>query len=597
MASTANTLVLSDLSVDFDSFVDQFQNWLNQTQTWKGNLTVKTSATLIQLGASVGTFMQGRLTRVYEDAFPETAQSDDAVRSAVQMQGLRMARYLPAQLLGTLTSPFDVTLPVLTQFTCGGGYFFNRDVIQLKANVASTVTLYQGNIVQYVMSGLGTPLQAYISSESDFSVSDQDVQVQVNGVIIPKTFGGLWNFDGLPAYGDLTLPDGRALIQFGNTGGQSGQFGTIPQVNDIVVITYPITTGAAGNNLTTINKSIATTGFASITGTATANPTGGANDTPIQAYKNVASGGFGTYSSAVTKPQYQATIATYPGIIDAVTQAQREINPQALQWMNVIRVSGLTQSPWTQAQKKSFTDYCQSVTMYAPYFLWIDPIAMPRDVALDVYCFNSAVLETVETDVTNAIQALFAPRPGLLMTNFYLSDLEDACKNSNSGSMISYIITNQPTGSMVVTAPESPQITYSLVPGGGTLGPLVYAYSVSTILTTGEEGPPANWVFPQITSATGGYSVSLTWPAVANAANYKIWGRAAGSIGLLAEVAATTTTFVDNGSLTPTGAPPNTISTAPIRYNSLNSLTVNVYYAERQQRLPSSTLPTRQSNG
>lgn len=597
MASTDNTLVLSDLTVDFDQFVDQFQNWLDQTQTWKGNLTVKTSATLIQLASSVGTFMQGRLTRVYEDAFPETAQSDDAVRSAVQMQGLRMARYLPAQMTVTLTSPFDITVPVLSQFTCGGGYFFNRAVIQLPANVPTDVTLYQGNIVQYVMPGLGTPLQAFISPEGSFSVSDQDVQVQVNGVIIPKTFGGLWNNDGLPGYADLTLPDGRALMQFGNTGGQSGQFGTIPQINDIVVITYPQTTGEAGNNLATINKTVSLTGFGTINGIATSNPTGGANDTPIQAYKNVASGGFGTYSSAVTKSQYQATIATYPGIVDAVTQAQREINPQALQWMNVIRVSGLTQSPWTQAQKKDFTDFCQSVTMYAPYFLWVDPIAIPRDVSIDVYCFNSAVLETVKKDVTNALQSLFAPRPGLLMTNFYLSDLEDACKASASGSMISYVIINTPTGSMIVTAPQSPQITYQLLPGGGSLGPLVYAYSVSTILTNGEEGPPSNWVFPQITSSLGGYGINLTWPAVANAANYKIWGRSAGGIGLLTEVGANVLSFTDNGSLTPSGAPPNTISELPIRYNSLNSLTVNTFYAERQQRLPTSTLPTRQSNG
>lgn len=597
MASPDNTLTLSTLTVDFDQFVQQFQNWLDQTQTWKGNLTVKTSATLIQLGASIGTFMQGRVTRVYEDAFPETAQSDDAVRSAVQMQGLRMARYLPAQLTATLTSPFDVTLPVLSQFTCGGGSFFNRDVIQLLGGVATPVTLYQGSIVQYVMPGLGTPLQAFISPEGDFSVSDRDVQVQLNGIIIPKTFGGLWNFDGLPAYADLTLPDGRALAQFGNIGGNSGQFGTIPQVNDIVVITYPITTGAAGNNLTTNNKTVSVTGFASITGTATANPTGGANDTPIQAYKNVASGGFGTYSSAVTKSQYQATISTFPGIIDAVTQAQRELNPQALKWMNVIRVSGLTQSPWTQAQKKEFTDYCQTVTMYAPYFLWIDPIAIPRDVSIALFCFNSAVLATVQADVTAAITALFAARPGLLMTNFYLSDLEDACKNCPSGSMISYIRINSPSGPMVVTAPDSPLITYQLQPGGGTLGPLVYAYSVSTVLTTGEEGPPSNWVFPQVTAAVGGYAIQLTWPAVSGAANYKIWGRSAADVGLLIEVPATTLTFTDNGSLTPAGDPPNTISELPIRYNSLNSLVVTANFSERQQRLTSQALPTRQSNG
>lgn len=596
MASAQNTLVLSDLTLDFDQFVDQFQTWLDTTSTWKGNLTIKTSATLIQLEASIGAFMTGRLSRAYEDAFPETAQSDDAVRSTVQMQGLRMARYLPAQMTATLTSPFDVTLPVLTQFSCAGTSFFSRDVITLAGGIATAVTLYQGTLVQYTMPGLGTPLQAFVSEETGFTVSDLDVLVQVNGVTIPKTYGGLWNYDGLPAFADLTLPDGRLIVQFGNTGGISGQFGTIPQINDSVVLTYPITTGASGNGITTTGKSISIVGFSAITGVSTANPTGGADDTPIIAYKNVASGGFGTYSSAVTKSQYLATLATYPGIVDVVTQAQREIDPSALKWMNVIRVSALTQSPWSQAQIKTFTDYAQTVSMYAPYFLWQAPIAVPRDVSIDLYCFNSAVLDTVQTNAITSLQALFAPRPGLLMTDFFVSDLEQVAFNSSPG-MISYMIVNAPTGSMIVTAPPSPQITYLLVPGGGTLTELVYAYSVSTTLIDGEVGPPSNWVFPQITTPSGSYGITLTWPAVFNAASYQIWGRAAGSIGLLATVSASTLTFTDDGSITPTGSPPNTISELPIRYNSLNSLTVNVFYAERQQRIDSTSLPTRTSNG
>lgn len=592
MADT--TLVLSDMTADVTQFIQQFQTYLTNRPVWQGNLTTQTSQTLIELISSVGAFAQARLIREAEDVFSETAQSDNAIRSITQMQGLRMARYLPASVPTLLTSPVSVSLAPLTQFNCAGNYFFNRDQVTLQAGTPTTVTLYEGRVFSYTMQGLGTENQTFVGAEGGFVISDRDTIVQINSVMVPKSYGGLWNFDGLPGFSDITMSDGRMLLQFGNLGGLKGQFGSIPGVNDNVVVSYPVTKGESGNNLVTMNKAVTVAGFPTISGTATDNPSGGANDKPVIAYKNIAAGGFGTYSSAVTKSQYQSIIGTYPGIVDAVTQAQREINPQDYRWMNVIRVSGLTTSPWTQDQIKSFTDYCQSVTMYAPYFLWQDAIAVPRDVVLDVYVFNTAIPSQVQTAVENAVTALFAPRPGLLMTNFYISDLVETAVNSSPG-LISYVIPQSPTGSMIVTAPESPPITYTLIPGGGSLGSLVYAYAVSTTLNTGEVGQPSSWVFPQIISTTSNYGIQLAWPAVYNAQSYQIWGRKSGSLGLLASVPASTLTFVDDGTITPSGNPPSGIADTPIRYNKLNSLQVNVFYAERQQRVEGD--PTRLSNG
>jgi hypothetical protein len=607
MADT--TLVLSDLTADVNQFAAQFELYLQQKPTWVGNLTTQTSQTLIELISTVGAFAQGRIIREAEDAFAETAQSDSAVRAITTMQGLRMTRYLPASMSVTLTSTSGVvSLPPLTQFNCAGNYFFNRTQITIDPSNPSgnTVTLYEGKISSYSMSGLGTERQTWPSPEDSFVVSDRDVLVQVNGVLIPKAYGGLWEFDGLPGYADITMSDGRALLQFGNLGGNTAQFGdinqfgTIPGVNDNVVISYPVTLGASGNNLVTSGKAVTITGFPLITGIALGNPSGGANDNPVIAYKNVASGGFGTYQSAVTKSQYVAMIATYPGIIDAVTQSQREIDPGDVRWMNVIRVSGLTSPQWTMAsaaaQIQDFTNYCQTVSMYSTYFLWQDPIAVPRTVSMDVYIFNSAIPAQVQTAVQTAISNLFAPRPGLLMTNFYPSDLIEAAFNSSPGA-ISYINVNAPTGPMIVTAPESPIPTYTILDAGGSLAEGVYAYGISTTLTDGEVGTPVNWVFPQITSATNASQVQLNWPAVSDAASYQIWGRSADvGVGLLANISAGTLTFTDNGSITPTTPLDSSIANVPIRYNSLGSLTVNVYYAERQQRYDSSD-PTRMSGG
>jgi hypothetical protein len=594
MSSVTTIFTLSDLSQDFDQFVVQFQTQLQNSPTWVGNLTTQTSETLIEYISTVGTFAQGRITRTYEDAFAETAQSDDAILSIAQMQGLRLSRYLPAQMTCVLNSTITVSLAPLTQFQCAGSYFYNNEAITIVSGTPLNTTLYEGQVYFNAMNGLGTERQLWVSQQDDFVISDQDVYVQINGQFIPKSYGNLWNYDGQPAYSDSTLSDGRLVIQWGNLGGVNGQFGTIPQVNDLVIVSYPVTLGANGNSLQTAGSSITAQGFVTITGTSSENPSGGANQTPIIAYKNVASGAFGTYSSAVTKSQYQALIATFPGIVDAVTQAQREIDPGDVRWMNVVRVSALTTSPWSQAQITEFLNYCQSVTMYAVYFLWQEAIAVPNAVDVDVYIYNSAIPTQVQSAATTAITNLFAPRPGILMTNFYLSDIEQVIFNSNPG-LIDYVNINAPGGPMIVTSPTSPQITYTIDPGAGTLGPGVYSYSVSTTLTTGAVGFPTTWAFPQIISGTNN-AITLTWPAIFQAASYEVWGRSAeGTLGLIATVTSPTVTFVDTGSITPVGPLPNS-SGFPIQYNSLSSLTVNVFYSARQQVNPGSD-PTRLLGG
>lgn len=467
-------ITLSDTTVDQGQFVAQFQNRLATTQTWSAGLTTQTSQTLIEYISAVGTFITAKIVRAVEDSFPETAQSDSAIRSIANMQGLRIARMLPATMQVTATSASLQVIPPFTQWSAGGYSWFNAQPITLQPNVAQTVTLKEGRVVQNQLSGLGTDLQAYITAEDAFSVSDQDVVVSINSQNLNKVFGPLWNYPGVKAYTDLTLNDGRAVLQFGSQG-----YGAVPGVNDIVDVVYAVTQGATVNGANLAGVRVSCNPLPTINATAVSNPSGGADTKPVVAYKNFAAGSFGTYSSGVTKAQYQALVNNYPGIIDASTQAQREINPSALKWMNVIRVSALTTSPWNQQQVQDFLNYMQNITMYTTKFIWQDPVKVERDVEIEIYCFNSVnSLSDVENNVASAITNLFSPRPGILMTDFFLSDLEQSAMNAAPGQ-ISYVIVKKPTDSMLVTPPTSPQITYTVVPSGGSLTPLLYSYSVS----------------------------------------------------------------------------------------------------------------------
>lgn len=654
------TLIVLDLvqlnlpTVDQDQFVQQFQAKLATSGTWSYGLATQTSQTLIEYVSAVGTLMTAKIVRAVEDAFPETAQSDSAIRAIVNMQGLRISRMLPAAMQITATSNIAQTIPPFTQWSAGGYSWFNSQPVVFQPNVAQTVTLKEGQVVTNQVTGLGTDLQAWISNDDQFTVSDQDVVVSIGSQDLYKTFGPLWNYQGIKAYSDLTLSNGRLVVQFGAQG-----YGAVPSPSDVVTIVYAKTQGATvnGANLAGARVTCAIAA-SSLTATVVSNPSGGADTKPTVAYKNFAAGSFGTYSSGVTKAQYSSLVNNYPGIIDAYTQAQREINPSDVKWMNVIRVSALTSSPWTQQQVQDFTRYMQSVTMYSPQFVWQAPVPIPRDVEMEIYCYNSVnSLSDTENTVEAAIQALFAPRAGILMTNFYNSDLERTAFNAVPGQ-ISYIIIKEPTSPMIVTAPLSPQITYTVIPSGGSLSQLLYSYSVSVdapspsqwlrglinastnpswpvateageywvisvagtvagnavavgdqVLATSpttftivpeatngviDVGVPANWVNPEVTQS--GSRVQLDWSAnpVQDALRYHLWGRRAGYLGILATLPATQTAYTDVGGPDPTPQPVGVQSDTLIRYNSLNSLKVTAFYANRQNNV---LLPVRNPLG
>jgi hypothetical protein len=637
---------LLDSTVDQAQFVAQFESDLATSDTWSTGLTTQTSQTLIEFISAIGTFLTSRVNRAVEDAFPETAQSDSAIRAIVNMQGLRLARKLPAVAPATLTSTVTQTLPPFTQISGGGYNWFTKDSMTLTANVPVTAALREGLVVSTSLSGLGSDLQTWVSVDDSFTVSDQDVLVQLNGTDLTKAFGALWNYPGQSAYADSTLSDGRLNIQFGAQG-----YGTVPGVNDVVTVIYAKTQGATVNGANLTGVSLNGSSVSNLTGVFTANASGGANEKSTFAYKNFAAGSFGTYSSAVTKSQYAATVSGYPGIVDAVTQAQREINPAALEWMNVIRVSALTSSTWTQPQIDEFLAYLQSVTMYSPKFLWQTPVPISNNVDVSVYCFNSVnSLDDVQAKVTAAIQNLFSIRPGILMTDLFVSDIVETAFNAAPGQ-ISYVIVNQPTGPMIVTSPLSPSITATIIPGTGLITPGVYAYAVAvdaaapspnfvgyynpvttpgfpiggsepgnywivsengtlatggfpvyrgdvitagspfgTSYTIGHPGPdylfdhgtPTKWINPQVLTTSEGIVIDWSSNPVANALTYNVWGRRSGFLGIIASVDASTLHYLDVGGADPTPLAFGAVSDTLIRYNTLNSLNVSVSYSTRQ---------------
>ena len=606
----AKQLIISDMSMDFDQFVSDFENYLQKKGSWKGNLTTMTGQTLIELVAALGTYDQTKINRAFQDCFAETAASDSAIRACAVMQGVRMTRRLPAQIEAQITAPRGLVIPAYSQFQCAGYSFFNRDAFQFLDDegdtVTLTVTLYQGEVVIYNVTGNGTNLQAWVSPEDNFVVSDQDVKVSVNDEEIPVSYAGLWNYKNQPACQDLTTSTGRLTIHFGTNEMVASRssdlteiepitYGTVPGINDTIIITYCTTEGANGNNYITINNSISIDGYEDVEGTALTNPRYGAAEKSTLTYKNNTASSFGTYGSAVTKSQYSAIVNTYPGVIDTITQAQREINPGDLQYMNVIWVTGVTTEPWDAKKKQEFCKWCEKQSMYSTRFVWVDAEEVPRNISMRVYCFNSAVLTDVENNVKQALLDLFKARPGILMTNIYRSDIINAALRSDEN--ISYVTLEEPTVDFIVTPPTAPLLSFVINDnkGGKNFEAGQYAYCVTMVNQDNIESTKDNWVHPLITEDMKNPTITLNWYDDPYAKEYRIYGRIAEHAGYMATVQAGTSTWTDNGTVTPDESKFSLGKQVDIKYNSLNvidNLTVTCSYAERQQRLDNS-LPVR----
>jgi len=87
-------------------------------------------------------------------------------------------------------------------------------------------------------------------------------------------------------------------------------------------------------------------------------------------------------------------------------------------------------------------------------------------------------------------------------------------------------------------------------PTGGFLSASTYSYQVSALSGAGET-LATNIVTIVIASGTTTNEVVLTWNPVIGATGYDVYGRVAGTIGLLATVGGATTTFTDTGAIMP----------------------------------------------
>jgi hypothetical protein len=570
-------LSLSALNPSPDAIKAQLRSYLNGTRTWDSAVNSPVGDVILSIIAAVGALDQAKILRAHQESFRETALSDSSLYALADSSGIRIVRKSPATCTALITSTkASILLPAYSSFEYAGNFLFTREAYVLPINTPTTINLYEGQVIVNTSQGLGVDYSSFVTTEDSFLVSDSDVQVTINGNLIEKTYDGIWTLQGIAGYQDRTLPDGRTMLLFGNAHG-----GSKPLTTDLVGIQYVVTKGLDANNINLYGRTINLITDATVTGSITSLFSNGTNERSALEYKNLPYPVYGTFSSAITRSQFITSAVEYPGVVDAITYAQREINPKSLSWLGVIRIALLTNTVWTTSNKSAFIQYMKDRCLYGTEILLETPDPDLVDIQVKLYCYSWANLTQVEQDVSNALDNMFALRAGLLGYDFYKTDISQTIQNASKG--IEYFEVTSPVDNIITSVRTVNYPEATIVSTGGSLAIGSYTYGIAVDLGYGL-GAPLNWTDVSITVA--GSQIQLAWEAVSGATSYVVYGRqytGPGTLGQLSTLTSVVTSFTDDGSTIP-GSVPLDSNDFTTRYAKLNSKTITSLYSNRGTR-------------
>lgn len=576
MATTPQNIIkLSTVQPDYALIVAQFDAVLPAQTAWQDMYYGATGQAVLRYIASVGNLDQYAIEHAYRESF-RSARLDSSVMGQARLLGVRAPRRTPASLTCTLSVPPGTirTIPAYSQMTVAGTLVFNRQAIVFDGSTTSLsdVVLYEGTITSFTLRSDGSQYQLFVSKDSNYSVSDLDVQVFINNVAVQVVQRPLWLYKDTPAVEDSTTPTGQLQLMFGD-----GTYGIQPSTGNAVVITYATTAGASGDNASLNGQNVTVNGISDVTGVTTSGLSGGTDQRPVGYFRQLSPQLFSAHDSATRKEEMSAVASSYPGVVDAQVLGQRDIAPADNRFMNLLAVSLLTTTGTMSAYEwDQFTKWFYQRINYPARAFRSDPQPILANIKADVYCQGTASdLNAVKADVVTALQSLFAARAGIINTNIYISDIINEITDSNSAIEYVDLITPQLP---IISQIAPPTIALTPVPGVGVLPAGQYSYAVTVVTTQGES--LASNFGSVYTTAAGGVQINWNPNTSTSLLGYKVYGRTAINSGLIASVGPGVTSFVDDGSIIPQQAAP-VVSTAGLYYPKLGTLEINMFYTNR----------------
>lgn len=306
-----------------------------------------------------------------------------------------------------------------------------------------TVQLNEGTVIEETFTSGGDAFQQYYLSNTKFTVSDIDVEVRVydeqaaSFIQWELAYDGIWlasQYDRV--YLDSTSGDGDAIISFGD-----GINGMSPPLGTSIKIKYAVTSGSTANKGLT-NIAVSLPSVNDTAGTTVSVISGGADEKPSSYYRAMAPLIFKARNRGVTQSDYKAVALDYPGIISVSVQAQRDIAPTDLRWMNQIQICLLPAAEGVYAltpfEWDLFMVHMDSKKHAAVNIVPKDPTRQNVNIDITLALKNQYVGSSVTPVADAQIRALFKRQSDTLGRRIAVSDVTKAALVAG----VDYVVVN-----------------------------------------------------------------------------------------------------------------------------------------------------------
>jgi len=508
---TTETGRLSDLirldpnRIEFEDVRTALRAALAEREELGAFIDADTMAFLIDAVAAVGAYAQYSIDAAWGEGNLHTARLASSIRAITRTLGVRQRRKEPASFpatftrTGVLTSALNV--PAFTRFRCGEAACFNREAFSFGENENQvSTTLHEGRVESLTRTGLDEDYARVDVGNPDFSTSDTDVRVFLDGAPVEVSTRPIWRFrnvfdeDGTRRVhhvtcSDFTTSDGACRLHFG-----SNLFGVRPEPNQNLRVDYAVTEGRDGRRHVVNGVEVQpTSGGFDFAGTGTGVLSGGDDEVPASTYRDAGPLVFAAQGRAIDHASYQVVPLEYPGVRDVRAIRQADYAPNDVTKANVIRMSVLTDVAITADWWTEFEKWMLLNGLATARYERTDPRTLDVTVTATVGIGPGVDGDAVKTRAEAAVRALFTPRPGLLELELHRSDLIEAITNSVGG--IIWVDMSSPRRDVISSARDV------------SVTDLVLSIQTTVGTTAGEGGIPAGtyryWIWAETSAGQG----------------------------------------------------------------------------------------------
>jgi len=474
---------ISKVTPDFQLLFNELQRKLEQKRTWVDMMPTSVGTTILDTFAGSHVSNQFYLDMAFREAFLPTAVRDSSIFAGTRMLGVQISRKTCASCVAEVSNYSTRTkyIPPYSMFDLSGRTFFNRQQYVIPpGSTISNVSLYSGNVAEKRFDLKAYPdvaLREFYLDEPRFIVSSEDVLVYTQNndtgttQIWEPTDKAVFEHHGEEAiYFESTARDGDTSFFFGD-----GENGKILDRDSTLIIRYVTTDGSADNSgLPGIALRVRSD--SELKGETITTIAGGSDQKSALYYKMFAPNMFRTKRRAISGADIRATVMRYPGVADCSPLGQRDIAPNDLRWMNMMRMCVLPEESDTfgganpNPQSSSWNQFSRWLIphLHDAYDVqtW-NPVKVFVKVRIKIAIVPSAKDGEIRIVAMENILKLFQKKPGILGRRLSQSDITDAIRKIEG---VDYVVLASPEEDILM-----PDRTHYAVLDGQPIIDVVYS--------------------------------------------------------------------------------------------------------------------------